>query len=113
MGLAIKQDYPEVEDVVRVNDYAANFLITVGDKPFSLHGEFADLSFFSMFSFPLLGGKSHTALSSLNSIVLKQQLAIKLFDKEVVVGKTICIDSSDYFTVSAVMKDLTSNTRFN
>jgi len=113
IGLAIKQDYPEVEDVVRVQEYAANFLLTAGDKHFSLHGEFADPGFFSMFSFPLLQGNAQTALSSSNSIVLTQQLAIKLFGKEEVVGKTVRIDSADYFTVSAVMKDLTSNTRFN
>jgi putative ABC transport system permease protein len=46
LGLAIKKDYPEVEDVVRLNEYAANFLISVGDKHFSLHGEFADSGFF-------------------------------------------------------------------
>src|SRR3954464_7313473 len=63
MGLAIKQDYPEVEDVVRVQEYAANFLLTVGDKHFSLHGEFADSGFFNMFSFPLLEGNASTALS--------------------------------------------------
>lgn len=113
MGVAIKQDYPEVEDVVRVQEYAANFLLTAGDKHFSLHGEFADTGFFSMFSFPLLEGNSATALNKPNDIVLTQQLAIKLFGKEDVVGKIVRIDSSDYFTVSAVMKDLTSNTRFN
>lgn len=113
MGAAIKQDYPEVEDVVRVQEYAANFLLTVGDKHFSLHGEFADPGFFSLFSFPLLAGNAATALNKPNDIVLTQQLAIKLFGREDVVGKTVRIDSADYFTVSAVMRDLTSNTRFN
>jgi ABC-type antimicrobial peptide transport system permease subunit len=113
LGAAIKQAYPEVEDVVRVQEYAANFLLTAGDKHFSLHGEFADPGFFSMFSFPLLDGNAATALNKPNDIVLTQQLAIKLFGKENVVGKIVRIDSADYFTVSAVMKDLTSNTRFN
>ena len=61
MGLAIKQDYPEVENVVRVQEYAANFLLTAGEKHFSLHGEFADTGFFSMFSFPLMEGNAATA----------------------------------------------------
>ena len=113
LGPAIKKDYPEVEDVVRLQEYAANFLLTAGDKHFSLHGEFADSSFLSMFSLPLLSGNPNTALKSPQSIVLTQQLAIKLFGKENVIGETVRIDSSDYFTVSAVLKDLPSNTRFN
>ena len=110
LGPTIKKDYPEVEDVVRLQEYAANFLLTVGDKHFSLHGEFADSNFLSMFSLPLLSGNPKTALKSPQSIVLTQQLAIKLFGKENVVGETVRIDSSDYFTVSAVLKDLPSNT---
>jgi ABC-type antimicrobial peptide transport system permease subunit len=113
LGLALKKDYPEVEDVVRLNEYAANFLVSNGDKHFSIHGEFADPGFLSVFSLPLLEGNPNTSLSSPNSIVLTKQLAVKLFGKEEAVGKTIRIDSSDYFTVSAVLKDLPSNSRFN
>ncbi|HEX5154412.1 MAG TPA: ABC transporter permease [Parafilimonas sp.] len=113
LGLAIKKDYPEVEDVVRLNEYAANFLLSAGDKHFSLHGEFADSGFLKMFSLPLLEGNPNTALNNPNSIILTQQLAIKLFGKEDAMGKTVRIDSTDYFTVTAILKDLPANTRFN
>lgn len=113
LGPAIKKDYPEVEDVVRLNEYAANFLISNGDKHFSLHGEFADSGFLKMFSLPLITGNPNTALNNPNSIVLTQQLALKLFGKEDVMGKTVRVDSVDYFTVTAVLKDLPSNARFN
>src|SRR5450432_3644622 len=59
MGLAIKKDYPEVEDVVRLNNSGANFLISNGDKHFSIHGDFADAGFLNMFSFPLLEGNAN------------------------------------------------------
>jgi putative ABC transport system permease protein len=113
LGLAIKKDYPEVEDVVRLNEYAANFLLTAEDKHFSLHGEFADSDFLKMFSLPLLEGNAATALNSPNGIVLTQQLAIKLFGNEDAMGKTVRIDTADNFTVTAVLKDLPPNTRFN
>ncbi len=113
LGLAIKNDYPEVEDVVRLNEYAANFLISTGEKHFSIHGEFADHGFLKMFSLPLLEGNPNTSLNNPNSIVLTQQLAIKLFGKEDAVGQTVRVDSSDYFTVTGVLKDLPSNSRFN
>lgn len=113
LGHAIKKDYPEVEDVVRINEYGANFLLTAGDKHFSLHGIFTDSGYLSMFGFPLIAGNPKTALNSPQSIVLTRQLAIKLFGKENALGETVRIDSSDYFTVSAVLKDLPSNTRFS
>jgi putative ABC transport system permease protein len=112
LGIALRTDYPEVEDVVRLNEYAANFLITVGEKHFSLHGEFADSGFLKMFSLPLLEGDAGTSLNTPSSIVLTEQLAIKLFGKTDVVGKTVRVDSSDYFNVTAVLKDLPANTRF-
>lgn len=112
LGPALKKDYPEVEDVVRLNEYAANFLLSVGDKHFSLHGEFADSGFLSMFSLPLLEGNAASSLKTPNSIVLTEQLAIKLFGNSNAMGKTVRIDSADYFTVTGVLKDLPANTRF-
>ena len=113
LGLAIRKDYPEVEDVVRLNEYTANFLLTAGEKHFILHGEFADSGFLKIFSLPLLAGNAATALNAPNSIVLTKQLAVKLFGKEDPMGKTVRVDSTDMFTVTAVLKDLPSNTRFN
>jgi len=112
LGLAVKKDYPEVEDVVRINDYGANFLLSVGDKHFSLHGQFVDSGYFNVFSFPLLEGNAHTALNSISNIVLTKQLAIKLFGNENALGKIVRIDSADNFVVTGVLKDLPNNTRF-
>ena len=46
---ALKKDYPEVEDAVRINEYGANFLLTANDKHFSLHGNFVDSGFLDLF----------------------------------------------------------------
>src|SRR6185312_14965697 len=100
LGTALRSGYPEVEDVVRLNEYAANFLLSVEDKHFSIHGEFADSGFLKMFSLPLLYGNPATALNNPNSIVLTQQLALKLFGREDVMGKMVRVDSVDYFTVT-------------
>jgi ABC-type antimicrobial peptide transport system permease subunit len=113
LGPTIKTNYPEVEDVVRINDYGANFLLTVGDKHLNLHGEFVDSGFFNVFSFPLVQGNVANALNNPSGIVLTQKLAIKLFGTEDVVGKVVRIDSVDNFKVTAVMKDLPSNTLLN
>ena len=111
LGPAIKKDFPDVEDVVRVNDYAANYLLSVGDKSFSLHGVIVDTGFFNLFSFPLPEGNVRTALSD-NSIILTKQLALKLFGNEDPMGKTVSIDRKDNLTVTGVLKDLPNNTSF-
>ena len=113
LGRALKKDYPEVEDVVRIDEHKANFLLSNGDKHFSIQGVYADPGFLSIFSLPLLQGNAATSLNNPNSIVLTQQLAINLFGKEDAVGKTVRVDSSDYFTVTGVLKDIPSNSRFS
>lgn len=112
MGPTIKAEFPEVEDVVRVNDYGANFLLTVGDKHLNLHGDFVDSTFFNIFDLPLVAGNAQKCLEKANYIVLTQQLAKKLFGNEDAIGKTVRIDSSDNFIVTGIVKDLPPNTSF-
>ena len=113
LGLAIRNDYPEVEDIVRIDEYAANLLLTAGEKHFILHGIFADSGFLKVFSLPLLEGNAATALNAPNGIVLTKQLAVKLFGNEDPMGKAVSVDVTDMFTVTAVLEDLPPNTRFN
>lgn len=113
MGPTIKAEFPEVEDVVRINDYGANFLLTVGDKHLNLHGDFVDSTFFNIFDLPLIAGNAQKCLEKPNYIVLTQQLAKKLFGNEDAMGKTVRIDSSDNFIVTGVLKDLPPNTSFS
>ncbi|HEY6899117.1 MAG TPA: ABC transporter permease, partial [Puia sp.] len=86
--------------------------ISRSDRHFSIHGDFVDTGFFSMFNFPMLKGNPATALNSVKNIVLTQQLAKKLFGDEDPMGKTVRVDSADFMTVSGVLKDLPGNTDF-
>jgi ABC-type antimicrobial peptide transport system permease subunit len=112
LGPALREGYPEVERAVRVNNSGANFLISNGDKHFSIHGNLVDTGFFSMFNFPLVAGNPATALNSVKNIILTEQLAKKLFGNEDPMGKTVRVDSLDYLTVTGVVKDLPVNTSF-
>jgi putative ABC transport system permease protein len=110
MAPELKKDYPEVEDAVKFR--IVFFLMTEGDKHLNLRGAFADSTFLSVFSFPLLEGNSKNALSGDQGIVLTQNLAKSLFGAEDPMGKTVRIDSSAIFTVTGVLKDLPDNTEF-
>lgn len=111
MGPTIKLEYPDVEDVVRVNN--ANFLFTVGDKKLNAGGTFVDTGFLKMFSFPLLQGSKRKALSEVNDIVVTEKFAKKLFGTADAMGKIVRIDSNENFTVTGVLKDLPNNTAFD
>lgn len=111
LGPALKQDYPDVEDAVRVNDYQT-FLFTTGDRHLNIDGAAADPGFLKMFSFKLIAGNTD-ALKGNNSIVVTQKMAIKLFGNDDVMGKTLKIDSADNFTITGVLKDLPNNTAFH
>ncbi len=111
MAPTLKQDYPEVEEAVRVNN--SRFLFTIGDKKQKHWGIFVDPAFLTTFSFPMKMGDPKTALDENHNIVLTEKLAKNLFGEENAVGKTIKIDSTDHFTVSGVLADLPANTRFD
>ena len=111
MGKMMKQDLPQVEDVARTSQ--ASFLMTVGEKHLNVPGYFTDPGFLTMFSFPLVNGDAKSALSRIHTIVITEKLSKKLFGNENGLGKVIKIDSSAYFTVTGVMKNLPNNTRFD
>jgi putative ABC transport system permease protein len=111
MRSALKQDYPQIEQVARTT--RANFLFIVGEKHLTLAGNHTDPDFLTMFSFPLVKGNPKTALNEMKNIILTEKTAKKLFGDEDAMGKTIKIDSVDYFTVTGIMKDLPNNTQFD
>jgi ABC-type antimicrobial peptide transport system permease subunit len=113
LGPALQQNYPEVEAATRVQD-VSSFLFAANNKSFiNIKGDFADASFLQMFSFPLIEGNKNEQLKNIYSITITQKLAKKLFGNEDAIGKMISIDSVDNFTITGILKDLPSNTRFD
>ncbi len=113
LGPALKEKYPEVEEQSRVAS-VSSFLFTADKKSFTgITGSFVDSSFLTMFTFPLLEGNVNGQLRNVYSITITENLAKKLFGTAEAIGKTIRIDSVDNFTVTGVLKDLPSNTRFD
>lgn len=110
---ALKKDFAEVESATRFAG-VSSFLLTAGEKRFTgINGGFVDPAFFQMFSFPVAGNAPQDLHRNINSIVITEGLAEKLFGKENALNKLIKIDSVDYFQVTAVLKNLPSNTRFD
>jgi putative ABC transport system permease protein len=108
----LKTNYPQVEEVARLNG-TGPFTLTVGEDHFEARGEMTDPGFLKIFSFPLIKGNVETALSTPRSMVITEKFAKKLFGKDDPMGKVIRIDSNANFAVTGVLKDPPNNTFFN
>jgi len=112
MAPTIKKDYPEVEHISRFY-YDKEFLFSLDDKRMKSTGTIVDPDFLNIFSFPLVEGSIETVLEGVNSVVITQAFAKKLFGDEPAVGKIVKVDNADTFKVTGVLKDLPNNTGFN
>ena len=113
LGPAMKANLPEVEGMSREKSINS-FLITANEKSFTgIQGSFVDPGFLNIFSFPLSTGNREQQLRNANSIVLTEKLANKLFGSTDVIGKLVKIDTIDQLTITGILKDLPSNTRFD
>lgn len=108
---AIKTDFPEVEDAVRVS--GSNELLTVGEKRLNTDGAIADAGFLQVFGVPIISGNAATALTNPKGIVITESLGKKLFGTEQALGKTIRINNNDDREVTAVIEDIPRNSRFH
>lgn len=111
MASAIQKDYPEVEHIARVN-WDSEFLFAKDDKRINGAGKIVDPEFLKIFSFPLVEGNLETVLDDVNSVIITESFAKKVFGNEPAVGKTVKVDNADNFMVTGVLKDLPSNTAF-
>ena len=112
MGPALKTDCPEIENTARIG-WTQPVLFGYNEKKIKVNGTWADPSFLSMFSFPLIKGDKVTALNDPHSVVLTETMAKKLFGEEEAMGKTLQFDNQENFKVTAILKDLPANTMFN
>lgn len=118
LAAAMKNDLPEVEDVLRIDINDA--IVRVDDKQFvedDILG--VDPSFFSIFSFKLLRGDAATALREPYSIILTESMATKYFGQKDPLGESLLIYLFDpngngaQYKVTGVVEDAPSNAHFS
>ncbi len=117
LGPAIKQDFPDVENFVRIQTGFEEKLIKANNKVTRSKLSFADQQIFSVFSFKIIEGNIE-ALKDPRKVVLTKQKALQLFGKTNIVGQRLDIkpeETFEPFTVGAVVDDipLNSSIQFN
>ena len=117
---ALTADMPEVE-------YAAalapptwprfdRFVLSANERNIRATGQYAGKDYFNMFSYKLIQGDAGHVLADKNSIVISEDLAMKLFNtKHNVVGKAVEFQHDRELFVSGVFKNVpsTSSTQFD
>ncbi len=112
LGPALKKDFPEVLETVRIKKMDQNPKRYVGyrDKKFyEPRLFFAEPSVFSVFDFPLLNGDPATALKDPGSVVLTEEMAAKYFGAEEPMGRII--ESDPYGTGTLMLFRVTGVAR--
>ncbi|HMI62004.1 MAG TPA: ABC transporter permease [Puia sp.] len=112
LGPALKKDFPDLKNFVRLMSGGNPCYIKYEDKQIKLPVTFADSSFFEFFPAAMLYGNSLTTLGDNNNVVVTRKVSRILFGSEDPIGRIISIkirDHFDNFKVSGVTEDLPSN----
>jgi len=118
VGKAMKDDYPEVANNARVLPFGET-IVTYKDKKLPKGIAYCvDNSFLSMFSFPVVAGDRNTPLSNVNTVVVTQTQARRIFgihgnDFEPYVGQMVKMGTDTFPTkITAIIKDVPKNSIF-
>lgn len=111
-----KKLIPGVENTTRIQRLGrANILNT--ENPSNFFQETvtaADKNFLDIFDFPLVAGDKKTALKEPNSIIITEDLAMRLFNKTDVLGKSLKFSFTESpFRITGVLKNHPRNSSFD
>lgn len=113
MALMMKKDYPQVEEMARMN-YSGDILVKKGNSWIQDHHlVFADSSLFRVFTLPMVAGDPMTALNEPNSIVIDESAARRYFNSTDVVGKTLELENKNICKITGVIKDMPTQSHFH
>lgn len=113
MGPTLKKDYPQVEQYVRFRDNGG-FRVKKGNENVQENKVIrADSALFDVFTLPMIAGDPKTALVDPKTVVVTEKIAKKYFNSTDVVGKTLIVDDTDNYKITAVIKNIPTQSHFN
>jgi putative ABC transport system permease protein len=103
------KNVPEIQSLTRI--VSRSYKVINGDKTFTEEGIYADENFFDLFSFQLASAVASNVLSDINSIVISERLAYKLFATTDCLGKMLILkddEKEQVYKISGVIRDVPS-----
>ena len=114
LGPTLKQDYPQVEQFVRLHQ-RGTWLVKRAGEAMNLREDnitFADSTLFDVFTLPLVAGDPNRALAEPNTVVISESAARRHFGNRNPMGQAMVFDNKQTFKVSGVMQDMPKNAHF-
>jgi ABC-type antimicrobial peptide transport system permease subunit len=113
LASALRTGIPEIKYASR-QSYQSQQLINTGDKSLYEKGIYVDPDYFRMMTYPAIAGDPVLAMQA-GSVVITEQLALKLFGNTDVVGKNITQNNTNFLQIGAVIRDVPENSseKFN
>jgi putative ABC transport system permease protein len=109
IGEAMLNDFPEVEDMIRVLKMRQEVVLRYEDKSYEEDKIFfVEPKFFELFNVPLLEGNPAKVFTTPNSLVITRDTALKYFGDEEALGKNISTPQGE-FMVSGVCENVPKN----
>lgn len=109
-GPMFKEEYPEIENYVRFNDYGSRRIIRYKDKTFTEEKFiWVDNSIFDVFSFKLIKGNPKDALVKPNTVVITEEIAEKYFGQEDPIGKNLRVHNDTLYMVTGIIENVPKN----
>jgi len=99
--------FPEVQYAASLapSSWWPTYTLSVGEKNIKATGQYAGKDYFSIFSFPLIDGKAADVLKDKQSIVISDDLAVRLFGRtDNLIGKPVRFQQEQTFFVSGVFE---------
>ena len=111
---ASQNSLPEVENVTRVQRIGrANLVDPENPVNFQETVTFADERFLKIFDFPLLSGDRHTALKEPYSIIINEDLAMRIFNSIDVMGRNLQFSHmAETVRITGILKNHPRNSSF-
>ncbi|WP_375448378.1 ABC transporter permease [uncultured Fibrella sp.] len=113
LATTLQRDIPGIDKVSRFSSIGRALLAYQTNVFDEKKGALVDPSFLQMFTFPLLKGNMHTALTNPHSILLSESLAAKYFGTEDPVGKIIRINNKHDLTVTGILQNVPANSHLS
>ena len=115
MAATMLKDYPQIENAARIADNGKVLVKKDSETLLEPGAFFADDALFKVFTLPVITGDTKTALSQPHTIVISEYIARKYFNTTAVIGKTLHLDNTQDYKITAVIKNtpVQSHLHFN
>ena len=113
LGPTLKQDYPQVEQFVRLH-HRGMWLVRRAGSPTAISEDniiFADSTLFEVFTLPFIAGNPKRALAEPKTVVITESAAKRHFGDQNPMGQIMLLGDQPY-RITGLMRDMPANSHF-